>query len=109
MASQRRWKSLPHSLKNKKYHTPEILRRALEREPLHKRDMQAKNIQWLGQKLSPHLLLGLNDENETDAQDREWENVEKNNGFYPPWEKSHTSSLGNQGVFKALKEMQEED
>ena len=43
---------------------------ALERAPLYKRAMQAKKIQWLGLKLNPPLLLGLNDENETDAQDR---------------------------------------
>ena len=45
--------------------------------------MQATNIQWLGLNLNPNLLLGLNDENETDAQDRDWENAKTNNGFYP--------------------------
>ena len=83
MASQRRWNNLPHSLKNMEYNTPERLRGALERAPLYKRAMQAKNIQWLGVKLNRHLLLGLNDEEDIDAQDREWENAEKNNGFYP--------------------------
>ena len=45
--------------------------------------MKSKNIQWLGLNLSPPLFLGLDDENDIDAQDREWENAEKNNGFYP--------------------------
>ena len=75
MASHRRWKILPHSLKNREYHTPKILRGALEREPLYKRAMQAKKIQWLGLKLSPPLLLGLTNEEDTDAKDREWENA----------------------------------
>ena len=64
-------------------HTLERLRGALERAPLYKRAMQAKKIQWLGLKLNSPLLLGMNDEKDIDAQDREWENVENNNGFYP--------------------------
>ena len=71
MASQRRWNSIPHSLRNKEYHTLEILRGELERAPLYKRTMHAKKIQWLGLKLILPLLLGLNDEKDTDAQDRE--------------------------------------
>ena len=83
MANHRRWNNLSHKVKNREYHTPEILMGALEREPSYKRAMQTKKIQWLGVKLSPPLLLGLNDEKDTDAQDREWKNAEKNNGFYP--------------------------
>ena len=75
MENQRRWKNLPHSLKNREYHTIERLRGALERAPLYKRALQAKKIQWLGLKLNPPLLLGLNDEYDADAQDKEWENA----------------------------------
>ena len=39
MANQRRWNNLPHSLKNREYHTPKILRGALEKAPLYKRAM----------------------------------------------------------------------
>ena len=106
MSSQRRWNSLPHSLKKKEYHTPESLRGALERAPLYKRAIQAKKIQSLGLKLNPPLLLGLNDENETDAQDREWENTEKNNGFHPLGETPTLLPQEIRGAFKALKEMQ---
>ena len=81
MDNQRIWYSLPHNLKNEEYHTLERLRGALERAPLYKRAMQAKKIQWLGLKLNPHFLVGLNDEKDTDAQDREWESAEKNNVF----------------------------
>ena len=109
MASQRRWNNLPHNLKNREYHTPERLRGALEREPLYKRAMQAKNIQWLGLKLNPPLLLGLNDENDTDAQDREWENAENNNGFYPLGETPTLLPQEIRGAVRAFKEMQEED
>ena len=109
MACQRRWNNLPHSLKNREYHIPEILRGALERAPLYKRAMQAKNIQWLGLKLSPPLLLGLTDEEDTYAQDREWENAENNNGFYPLGETPTLLPQEIRGVVKTLKEMQEED
>ena len=88
MTIQRRWNNLPHSLNNMEYHTPERLRGALERAPLYKRVMHSKNIQWLGPKPSPPLLLRLNDDKDTDAQDREWENVKNNNGFYPLGETS---------------------
>ena len=81
----------------------------MERAPLYKRAMQAKKIQWLGINLCPPLLLGLNDENETYAKDREWENVEKNNGFYPLGENPTLLPQEIRGFVKALKEMQEED
>jgi len=63
----------------------------------------------LGLKINPHLLLGLNDEKELDAQDREWENVKKNNGFYPHGETPTLIPQEIRGAIKALKEMQEED
>ena len=81
----------------------------MERAPLYKRDMQAKKIQWLGLRLSPPLLLGLTDEEDIDAQDREWENVEKNDGFYPLGETPTLLPQELRGVVKDLKEMEEED
>ena len=81
----------------------------MERAPLYKRAMQAKNIQWLGLKLSPPLLLELNDEKDTDAQDREWENAKNNNGFYPLGETPTLLPQEIKGAVKNLKEMQEED
>ena len=81
----------------------------MESAPLYKRAMKAKNIQWLGLKLSPPLLLGMNDEKDTDAQDREWENVEKKNGFYPLGETPTHVPREIREAIKALKEMQSED
>ena len=63
----------------------------------------------VGTKANPPLLLGLDDEKETDAQDREWENAEKNNGFYLLGETPTPLPRDIRGVVKALKEMQEED
>lgn len=56
---QRRWHALPHSLQIREYHSLERLRNALERTPLYKRIMQRTNIKWIGLKLCPPLLLGL--------------------------------------------------
>ena len=77
--------------------------------PLYKRALPAKKIQWLGLNLSPPLLLGLSDGKDQDEHNKEWEEEEKNDGFYPhegtptllPWEV--------RGSIKALKEMQNED
>ena len=81
----------------------------MERAPLYKRAMQAKKIRWLGLKLNPPLLLGLTDEEDTDAQDREWENAKKNDGFYPLGEAPTLIPQEIWGDVKALKEMEEED
>ena len=109
MASQRRWNNLPHSLKNREYHTPERLRGAFEREPLYKRAMMVKNIRWLGLKLNPPLLLGPTDKEDIDAQDREWENAEKNDGFYPLGETPTLLPQEIRGAVRALKEIQAKD
>ena len=71
--------------------------------------MQAKNIQWLRLKLNPPLLLGLNDEKDTYAQDREWENEKKNDGFYPLGEIPTLLPQEIRGVVKALREMEGHD
>ena len=81
----------------------------MERAPLYKRAMQAKKIRWLGLKLNPPLLLGLTNEEDTNAQDREWENSQNNDGFYPLGETPTLLPQELKGVVKALKEMEEED
>ena len=58
MARQRRWNNLPHSLKKREYHTPEILRGALERAPLFKRAMQEKIDLMVGTKAQPTFAAG---------------------------------------------------
>lgn len=45
----------------------------MERAPLYKRAMHAKNIQWLGLKLSPPLLLGPSDGKDKDEDNKELE------------------------------------
>ena len=77
----------------------------MERESSYKRAMQAKKIQWLGLNLNPPLLLGLNDENDTYAQDREWENAEKSSGFHPRGETPTLLPQELRGAVKALKEI----
>ena len=67
--------------------------------------MHAKNIQWLGLNLNPPLVLGMIDENDTDAQDREQENAENNNGFYLLGETPTLLPQEIRGVVRALKEM----
>ena len=109
MANQRIWNNLPHSVKNTDYHSPQRLRGALERAPLYKRAMQAKKIQWLELNLNPPLLLGLDDEKDTDAQDREWEKTENNNDFYPLGGTPTLLPHEIRGAVKALKERLEED
>ena len=84
MACQRKWNGLPLSLRNLECHTSNRLRATLERAPLYKRAMQTMKIKWPGLKLSPPLMLGLNESKEQIEEDKEWEEAEKNAGFYPP-------------------------
>ena len=58
-ACMRRWNTLPHNLHIKKYHSPMRMKEALRRVPMYKRSMQRLNVNWIGFKLSPPLLLGM--------------------------------------------------
>ena len=58
-ACMRRWNTLPHSLNIWEYHSPMRMREALRRVPMYKRSMQRLNVNWIGLKLSPPLLLGM--------------------------------------------------
>ena len=77
--------------------------------PLYKRAMQARNIQWLGLKLSPNLMLGLSDEKDQDEENRGWEEEYLNDGFYPPKGTPTLLHWEVRGSIKALKEIQKED
>ena len=60
-------------------------------------------------KLNPPLLLGLSDGKGQDEQKKQWEEVEKNDGFYPPEGTPTLLPWEVRGSIKALKEMQKED
>ena len=59
-------------------------------------------------KLSAPLMLGLTDKEDPNAQDREWENAEKNDGFYPLGETPALLPQEIRGDVRSLKEMQED-
>ena len=63
----------------------------------------------VGTKAQPTFTVGFTDEENTDAQDREWENAKKNDGFYRLGETPTLLPREIRGVVKALKEMEEED
>ena len=60
-------------------------------------------------KLNPPLLLGLSDGKDQDEQNREWEEVERNDGFYPPKRTPTRLPEEVRGSIKALKEIQKEN
>ena len=70
--------------------------------------MQVKKISWLGLKLNSPLLLELTDEEDRDAQDTEWENAEKNDGFYLLGETPTLLPQEIRGTVKSLKETDKE-
>lgn len=80
---QRRWHALPYILQVKEYHSLERLRNAFERTPLYKRIMQRMKIGWIGLKLSPPLLLGLQEGRDQTKKKKEWTEIETNALFYP--------------------------
>ena len=55
------------------------------------------------------MLLGMTDEEEIDVEDREWDNAEKNDGFYPLGETPTLIPEEIRGPVKYLKEMEGED
>ena len=58
-AFQRRWNTLPYSLKIKEYHSPNRMKDALERVPMYKKTLQRLKVKWIGLKLSPPFILGM--------------------------------------------------
>ena len=84
-ACTRRWNTLSHSLKIRKYHTPTRMREALARIPLYKKSMQNLQANWIGLKLSPPLLLGLLEGGTEEEEHRQWQEVERKVGFHD-WE-----------------------
>ena len=56
---QRRWNTLPYSLKIREYHSPQRMREALNRTPMYKQALQRLQVNWIGLRLSPPLLLGM--------------------------------------------------
>lgn len=40
-------------------------------------------VNWIGLNLIPPLLLGLQERRDQEEEQREWETIEENAGFYP--------------------------
>jgi len=59
------------------------LRNALERTPLYKKAMQILKFNWIRLKLSPPFILGLLEGRKEEEERKQWEEIEKNAGFYP--------------------------
>jgi len=104
-AFQRRQNNLPHSLRIRECHFPKRLRNALERTPLYKKAMQRLKINWIGLKLSPPLLLGLLEGKKEEEERKQWEEIEKNAGFYPQEETPSTKSWDVKEATRAMKDM----
>lgn len=59
MQACQRWNTLPYSLKIREYHSPKRMREALNRTPMYKQALQRLQVNWIGLRLSPPLLLGI--------------------------------------------------
>lgn len=78
-----RWNALPHSLQIREYHSLERLRNTLEITPLYKRAMQILKINYIGLKLNPPLLLGLQEGRNEEEEGKQSTDIEKDACFYP--------------------------
>ena len=58
-AFQRRWNTLPYILKIREYHSPQRMREELNKKPTYKQALQRLQVNWIGLRLSPPLLLGM--------------------------------------------------
>jgi len=56
-----RWNTLPHSLNIREYHSQMRMKEVLRRVPIYKHSMQRLQVNCIGLKLSPPLLLGMID------------------------------------------------
>lgn len=80
---QRRWHAIPLNLQIKEYHSPKRLMNALERTSLYKRIIQMLKINWIGLKLSPLMLLGIEERGDQVEEQKEWPTGGVNPGFDP--------------------------
>jgi len=74
-ACQRRWNTLPYSLKIKEYHSPDRMRDALERFPMYKKTLQRLKVNWIGLNLSPPFLLGMLEGRKEEEETKQWEEI----------------------------------
>lgn len=52
-------------------------------KPLYKRVMKILKDNWIGLKLGPPLLLGLQEGRNEEEKRKQWKNIEKDACFYP--------------------------
>lgn len=77
-----RWNTLPHSLRIKEYHSPNMMRDAMRKVPLNKHSMQSLKANWIGLKFSSPLLLGLLKGVKEEEEQKRWEEVDRKARFH---------------------------
>jgi len=81
-AFQRRWNTFPYSLKIREYHSPQRMREALNKTPMYKKALQRLQVNWIGMRLSPPLLLGMLEGRKKGEERKQWKEIERKVGFY---------------------------
>jgi len=102
-ACTRRWNTLSHNLKIREYYSPIRMREALARVPLYKQSVQNLKANWIGLKFSPPLLLGLLEGVKKEDEHRQWEEVERKEGFHDREEDITSEAWDVREAVKAIK------
>jgi len=71
--------------------------------------MQRLKINWIGLNLSPPFLLGLLEGRKEEEERNKWEEIEKNQWFYPQEETLSTEFLDVINATRAMKDMDTDD
>lgn len=67
--------------------------------------MQILKINWIGLKLNPPFILGLLEGRKEEEEIEQWEEIEKNAGFYPQEETPSTQAWDVKEATRAMKDM----
>ena len=103
-ASMRRWNTILHSLHIREYHSQMRLREALKRVPMYKHSMQRLNVNWIGLKLSPPLLLGMLEGRREEEEEEWWKDIDRKAGFYGKEEQTTSKAWDAREATRAIKD-----
>jgi len=92
-------------LEDQRNHSPKSLREALNKTPIYKKSMQRLKVNWIGQKLSPPLLLGMLEGRKEEEEKRQWEEVESKVGFYEQEEETTTTACDVREATRPMEDM----
>ena len=81
------------------------MREALNMTPMYKQTIQRLKVIWIGLKLSPPLLLWMLEGRKEEEERNQWEEVEKNVGFYAQEEETTTEAWDVREATRAMKDM----